>query len=181
MGATTFSMEVNAPLRAVYNQWTQFEEFPRFMKGIEEVRQQGDKRLFWRARIGGKIKEWEAKITSQVADVGLAWESVSGIVHSGMVTFEPLDTHHTKVMLTLDYEPEDILEKAGDALGILSLQVEGDLKRFRDFIEERGRETGGWRGEIILGKTSYPRPVAGKATGESVHSIDESGTGEQQD
>jgi uncharacterized membrane protein len=179
MAANTYSMEVNAPLRAVYNQWTQFEEFPRFMKGIEEVRQEGDKRLFWRARIGGKVKEWEAQITNQLPDVGIAWESLGGTIHSGIVTFESLDANRTKVVLTLEYQPEDLLEKAGDAIGIPSLQIEEDLKRFRDFIEERGRETGGWRGEIILGKTSHPQPATETATSESVRSMNKSGTREQ--
>jgi uncharacterized protein (TIGR02271 family) len=145
MGSTTHSIDVNAPLRAVYNQWTQFEEFPRFMEGVEEVRQEGEKRLFWRAKIGGKVKEWEAEIINQVPDEGIAWQSVDGSPNSGTIIFEELDS-----------EPEGLLEKTGDVLGIPSGRVEGDLERFREFIEERGRESGGWRGEIREGETPYP-------------------------
>src|SRR5438132_1939400 len=162
MGATTHSIEVNAPVRAVYNQWTQFEEFPRFMEGVEEVRQEGDKRLFWRAKIGGKVKEWEAEITDQVPDQRIAWESVDGSPNAGTITFEELGPDRTMVTATIEYEPEGFVEKAGDALGIPSGRVEGDLKRFRDFIEERGRETGGWRGQI--GEGESPSPASMQAT-----------------
>jgi uncharacterized protein (TIGR02271 family) len=167
MGATTHSIEVNAPLRAVYNQWTQFEEFPRFMEGVEEVRQEGDKRLFWRANIGGKVKEWEAEITNQVPDQRIAWQSVDGSPNAGTITFEELGPDRTRVTATIEYEPEGFVEKAGDALGIPSGRVEGDLKRFRDYIEERGRETGGWRGQIgegeslSLGSRQTTRPEQG--------------------
>jgi uncharacterized protein (TIGR02271 family) len=148
MGATTHSIEVNAPLRTVYNQWTQFEEFPRFMEGIEEVRQEGEKRLFWRAKIAGKVKEWEAEITEQIPDQRIAWESIDGSPNSGTITFERISDDWTRVNATIGYEPEGFLEKTGDALGFPSGRIEADLKRFRDFIEERGRETGGWREEI---------------------------------
>ncbi|MBV8585671.1 MAG: SRPBCC family protein, partial [Verrucomicrobia bacterium] len=136
------------PLRVVYNQWTQYEQFPEFMEGVEEVRQEGDKRLFWRARIGGKEKCWEAEIVKQVPDERIAWRSVMGAGNPGEVTFDELDATRTLVILTMDYEPEGPLEKAGDALGLPSERVEGDLKRFRHYIESPGKETGGWRGEI---------------------------------
>ncbi|HYZ73065.1 MAG TPA: SRPBCC family protein, partial [Chthoniobacterales bacterium] len=146
--ATTHSVEVNAPLHSVYNQWTQFEEFPNFMEGVEEVRQEGEKRLFWRSRIAGTVKEWEAEITHQVPDERIAWTSTDGSPNSGTVTFQGLGPDRTRVTATIAYEPEGLLEKTGDALGIPSGRVQGDLERFRTFIEERGRETGGWRGEI---------------------------------
>jgi uncharacterized protein (TIGR02271 family) len=152
MGATTHSIEVNAPLRAVYNQWTQFEEFPRFMEGIEEVRQEGEKRLLWKARIGGKVKQWEAEITDLAPDRRIAWQSVAGSPNSGTITFEEVDPERTMITATIEYEPEGFLEKTGDALGIPSGRVQGDLERFRDFIEERGRETGGRRGQIGEGE-----------------------------
>jgi uncharacterized protein (TIGR02271 family) len=155
MGATTHSIEVNAPLRVVYNQWTQFEEFPRFMEGVEEVRQEGEKRLVWRVKIGGRVKDWEAEITEQVPDEKIAWQSVDGSPNSGVITFEGLGPDRTMVTATIEYEPEGFIEKAGDALGIPSSRVEGDLNRFRDYIEERGRETGGWRGQIQEGETSF--------------------------
>jgi uncharacterized protein (TIGR02271 family) len=171
MGSTTHSIEVNAPVRAVYNQWTQFEEFPRFMEGVEEVRQEGEKRLFWRAKIGGKVKEWEAEITEQVPDERIAWQSVDGSPNSGTIIFEELDSDRTRVTATIEYEPEGILEKTGDVLGIPSGRVEGDLERFRDFIEERGRESGGWRGQIGVKHelsegtaSTQPRDSAGGST-----------------
>jgi polyketide cyclase/dehydrase/lipid transport protein/DUF2934 family protein len=148
MGSTTHSIEVNAPLRVVYNQWTQFEEFPRFMESVDEVRQDGPKRLFWKAKIAGKDKQWEAEITEQVPDKRIAWVSVDGAPNSGEVTFESMELERTLITLTMDYEPEGFLEMAGDVLGIPSGQVDEDLERFRDFIEQTGRETGGWRGRI---------------------------------
>jgi uncharacterized protein (TIGR02271 family) len=171
MGSTAHSIEVDAPVRAVYNQWTQFEEFPRFMEGVEEVRQEDEKRLFWRAKIGGKVKEWEAEITEQVPDKKIAWQSVDGSPNSGTIIFEELDSDRTRVTATIDYEPEGILEKTGDVLGIPSGRVEGDLERFRDFIEERGRESGGWRGQIGVKHelsertaSTQPRETAGEST-----------------
>ena len=169
MGATTHTIEVNAPLRAVYNQWTQFEEFPRFMEGVEEVRQEDQKRLFWRAKVGGKVKEWEAEITDQVPDQRIAWQSVDGSPNAGTITFEELGPDRTMVTATIEYEPEGFFEKTGDALGIPSGRVEGDLKRFRDYIEERGRETDGWRGQIgegpSLSSTQATRPEQGLRAG----------------
>jgi uncharacterized protein (TIGR02271 family) len=151
MGVSTHSIEVNAPLKAVYYQWTQFEEFPHFMEGVEEVRQEGRNRLFWKAKIAGKVKEWEAEITNQVPDQRVAWESIDGSPNSGTITFDELGDNLTRVNAEIGYEPEGFLEKTGDALGIPSERIEGDLKRFRDYIEERGGETGGWRGEIGQG------------------------------
>jgi uncharacterized protein (TIGR02271 family) len=168
MGSTKHAIEVNAPLNAVYNQWTQFEEFPHFMEGVEEVRQEGDKHLFWKAKIGGKEKSWEADIIDQVPDQRIAWESVTGAPNSGEVNFEEVDAERTRVTLTMNYEPEGMLEKAGDALGIPSGRVEGDLKRFRDYIESRGTETGGWRGEVggsaRTMQGAFPAEPSGAAT-----------------
>jgi uncharacterized protein (TIGR02271 family) len=166
MGTTSHSVEVDAPLQAVYNQWTQFEDFPHFMEGVEEVRQEGDKKLFWRAKIGGKTKEWEAKITEQVPDQRIAWESIDGSPNSGVVTFDEISPGVTQVTATIGYEPEGLLEKAGDALGIPSAKVEGDLHRFRDYLEEKGRATGGWRGEIGTehGSEALPTKLGGVPT-----------------
>jgi Polyketide cyclase / dehydrase and lipid transport/Domain of unknown function (DUF2382) len=167
MAATTHSIEVNAPLRAVYNQWTQFEEFPLFMEGVEQVLQEGEKRLFWRAKIGGKVKEWEAEITNQVPDERVAWESVDGSPNSGTVIFQSINPDRTKVTATIEYEPEGLLEKTGDALGIPSGRVQADLERFRILMEDRGGETGGWRGEIRNDETAYSSPMA--QGGQGVH------------
>jgi uncharacterized protein (TIGR02271 family) len=146
------SIDVHVPLHTAYNQWTQFEEFPHFMEGIEEVRQLDDKRLHWRAEIGGKNKEWDAEIIEQTPDRRVAWRSTSGAPNDGIVTFQPIDANTTRVTLALDYAPEGFLENVGDALGFVSGRVEGDLKRFKEFIEARGAETGAWRGEVHGGQ-----------------------------
>jgi uncharacterized membrane protein len=142
------SIEVNAPLSSVYNQWTQFEEFPQFMDGVQEVRQLEDNRLFWRAEIAGKTTEWEAEIYEQIPDTRIAWRSTSGAPNAGAVSFQIVDAATTKVSLVVDYQPLGVVEKVGDALGLVSGRVEGDLRRFKSFIEGRGVETGAWRGEI---------------------------------
>ncbi|HKO24563.1 MAG TPA: SRPBCC family protein [Chloroflexota bacterium] len=146
------SIDVNVPLRTAYNQWTQFEEFPRFMEGIEEVQQLDDKHLHWRASIGGKQEEWDAEIVEQVPDQRVAWRSTSGAPNSGVVTFESLGAGTTRVNLQLEYTPQNAVESAGDAMGVLSRRVEGDLQRFKEYIEARGAETGAWRGEIHGGQ-----------------------------
>jgi len=141
-------IEVDAPVSTVYNQWTQFEEFPRFMEGVQSVRQVDDKRLHWRAKVGGKELEWDAEIFEQVPDRRIAWRSMSGAMNSGMVNFEPLGANRTRVALRLNYDPEGTVESLASALGVVSARVMGDLKRFKDFVESRGHETGGWRGRI---------------------------------
>lgn len=146
------TIEVEAPVQKVYNQWTQFEEFPRFMEGVEKVRQLDDKRLHWVAKVGGKQKEWDAEILEQIPDERIAWRSTTGTPNSGMVLFQPKDHNHTVITLQMNYEPEGATENIGEALGFLSRRVEGDLKRFRDFIQKRTTETGSWRGEIRSGK-----------------------------
>lgn len=148
MARVESSIDVKAPLRATYNQWTQFEEFPRFMEKVNEVRQLDDKRLHWRAALAGKEEEWDAEITEQTPDQRIAWTSTSGATNAGVVTFHYIDDDTTRVMLQLDYEPEGVVESVGSAVGIPQRQIEGDMKRFKEFIEARGRETGGWRGEI---------------------------------
>jgi len=142
------SIEVGVPVRTAYDQWTQFEEFPRFMEGVESVTQMDEKRLHWVAEIAGKREEWDAEITEQTPDQRVAWTNTSGAKNAGVVTFHHLTDDRTRVMLQLDYEPEGLVEHVGSALGVVSRRVEGDLERFKDFIEERGRETGAWRGEI---------------------------------
>jgi uncharacterized membrane protein len=142
------SIEVNVPVRTAYNQWTQFEEFPQFMEGVEEVRQLDDKRLQWRASIAGKSEQWQAEVIEQTPDRVVAWRSTSGADNGGRVSFQPAGPNATRITLRLDYDPEGIVETAGDKLGFVSRRVEGDLERFKTFIEDRGAETGAWRGEI---------------------------------
>jgi len=152
MASIEQSVEVNVPVRTAYNQWTQFEEFPRFMEGVEAVRQLDDKRLHWRANIGGKVKEWEADITEQRPDERIAWRSREGAPNAGVVTFHRLDDGRSKVMLQVDYQSEGVVENVGDAVGAVSARVKGDLQRFKQFIESRRMETGAWRGEIEQGQ-----------------------------
>jgi uncharacterized membrane protein len=142
------SIEVNVPVSAAYNQWTQFEQFPMFMEGVKEVHQEGDKRLHWRAEIAGREKQWDAEIFEQIPDQRIAWRSISGAKNSGMVNFAPAGPERTLVSLRLSYDPEGAVEKVGDALGVVTARILGDLHRFKDFIEKRGVPTGAWRGEI---------------------------------
>ena len=148
MASIEKSIEVRVPVHTAYNQWTQFEEFPRFMEGVQEVRQIDDTHLHWRAKIGGKEEEWDAVITEQVPDDRIAWRNSSGAHNAGVITFHKLDDQRTKLMLQIDYEPHGATEKMGSALGMVERRVEGDLERFKEFIETRGAETGAWRGEV---------------------------------
>jgi uncharacterized membrane protein len=159
------TIEVDAPLSTVYNQWTQFEDFPQFMEGVKEVRQVDDKRLHWVAEIAGKRKEWDAEIFEQVPDQTIAWRSMGGAKNSGQVSFEPADNNATRVCLKLNYDPEGALESVGDALGVVGRRVEGDLERFKEFIETRRHETGSWRGEIHKREVYPDQGKGGKAPG----------------
>jgi uncharacterized membrane protein len=142
------SIDVDVPVRTAYNQWTQFEEFPRFMEGVEAVRQVDDTHTHWRTKVAGKAKEFDAVITEQTPDQRIAWTSEGGPEHAGVVTFHRIDDGRTRVMLQMDYEPEGLAEKAGDALGLVERRVRGDLQRFKELIESRGVESGAWRGEV---------------------------------
>lgn len=150
------SIEVKVPLSTAYNQWTQFEDFPLFMEGITEVRQLDDTHLHWSADVAGKRKEWDAEITEQKPDDRIAWHSISGAPNAGVVTFHRIADRTTRIMLQMDYDPEGIAENVGDAVGVLSRRVAGDLERFKEFIESSGRETGAWRGNVEQG-SSRPR------------------------
>ncbi len=141
-------IDVEVPVRMAYNQWTQFEEFPRFMEGVERVQQLDDKRLHWVAKVGPKRKEWDATIVEQTPDQRIAWRSDDGDQNVGIVTFRPVAEDQTRVSLRMEYEPEGVVENVGDAIGMVSRRVEADLRRFKEFIETRGEETGEWRGEI---------------------------------
>ena len=148
MSSITESIDVDVPVRTAYDQWTQFEEFPQFMSGVERVDQLDDQRLHWVAKVAGKTKEWDAKITEQTPDQRVAWTATSGAENAGVVTFHRLDDNKTRVTVQMDIDPEGLVENVGDKLGVPGGQVKGDLERFKEFIESRGRETGAWRGEI---------------------------------
>jgi len=142
------SIEINVPVRTAYNQWTQFEDFPRFMEGVKHVKQLDETHLHWKAEIGGKEKEWDAEITEQIPDTRIAWRSRDGAQNAGVVTFHRLSDSTSKVMLQMEYDPDGVLENVGDVTGMVSQRVVGDLERFKRYIESRGQETGAWRGTV---------------------------------
>jgi uncharacterized membrane protein len=142
------SVDVDVPVRLAYDQWTQFEDFPKFMEGVERVVQRDDKTIDWTAEIAGQRKEWTAEITDQTPDTRVAWKSVDGDENAGAVLFEPLGGNRTRVTLKLDADPEGVVETIGANLGFLEARVKGDIERFKEFIESRGMPTGSWRGEI---------------------------------
>ncbi|MBA2373035.1 MAG: SRPBCC family protein [Chloroflexi bacterium] len=142
------TVDVNVAVRTAYDQWTQFEEFPEFMDGVEYVRQVDDTTLDWKAELGGITKEWRAKITEQSPDQRIAWTATDGAKNAGVVTFHRIDDGLTRVTLQLDVEPEGPLESVGDALGFVQRRAKGDMERFKAFIESRDAPTGAWRGEV---------------------------------
>lgn len=146
------SIEVDVPVRTAYNQWTQFEEFPQFMEGVERVEQRTDTMTHWVTKIAGVSREFDAQIVEQEPDRVVRWRSVDGPQNEGTVRFEPVDEKRTRVSLRLDFDPEGIVEKAGDVLGVVRMRTKGDLERFKRFIEERGTETGAWRGDVQGGQ-----------------------------
>jgi uncharacterized membrane protein len=148
MSTVTQSIDVAVPVRTTYDQWTQFEEFPRFMEGVEEIRQLDPTHTHWRTKIGGVEREFDAEITEQHPDERVAWNSTSGPDHAGVVTFHRLSDAETRVTVQLDWSPEGVVEKAGDALQLDERRVKGDLARFKEYIESRGVETGAWRGDV---------------------------------
>jgi uncharacterized membrane protein len=148
MSTVEQSIDVEAPISAVYNQWTQFEEFPRFMDGIEEIRQLDDRRLHWVAEFGGSHHEWDAEIVEQAPEERGAWRNIDGKENAGVVTFHKLADDRTRVMVQMDWAPEGVKEKVGGALGFDTRRVASDLGRFKELIENRGGETGAWRGEV---------------------------------
>lgn len=141
-------VDVDVDVSTAYNQWTQFEDFPHFMEGVEMVTQIDDARLEWTAEIGPADRTWRAEITEQKPDEVIAWRAMGETRHDGRVTFEKLGDQQTRVHLRLDYDPQGVAEKAADAANIVDKRVEGDLERFKEFIEKRQAETGAWRGEI---------------------------------
>ena len=141
-------IDVAVPVRVAYDAWTQFEDFPQFMDGVEQVVQVDDKRLEWTATVAGRQKHWTAEITDQTPDTRIAWKSTSGAENAGAVLFEPLGPDHTRVTLKLDADPDGPIETAGAAIGLLERRVKGDLERFRDHVQDAGPTGKGWHGEI---------------------------------
>jgi uncharacterized membrane protein len=149
MSTVTESVDVHVPVHTAYNQWTQFESFPQFMNGVEEIRQLDARHTHWVTKVGGVRREFDAEITEQHPDQRIAWQSTSGeSKQAGVVTFQPLGDQVTRVTVQLDWEPEGIAEKVGSAVGMDERQVKADTRRFKEFIERRGDATGSWRGDI---------------------------------
>jgi uncharacterized membrane protein len=142
------TIDVEVPVRTAYDQWTQFEEFPRFMDGVTSIRQLDDTHLEWTAEIAGQTKRWTAEITEQTPDQRIAWKATEGATNAGVVTFHRLDDQRTRVTLQVDIEPDGVVESVGDALGIVQRRIAGDMSRFKEYIEGRGVPTGSWRGEV---------------------------------
>jgi uncharacterized membrane protein len=147
------SIEVEVPVATAYNQWTQFEDFPLFMEGVDHVEQRGDTQLHWVATIGGHTAEWDAKIVEQHPDSQISWISEDGRKTRGTVSFEPAGENRTLIRLSMSYQAESPLEQAGSAAGLDSKRVRGDLGRFKVLVEGRGEESGAWRGEVSAGRT----------------------------
>jgi uncharacterized membrane protein len=145
------SIDVQVPVRTAYNQWTQFEEFPRFMEGVQEIRQIDDTRMHWVAEVAGQTREWDAEITEQHPDERIAWTSTSGQRNAGVITFHRLSDDTCRLMLQIDHEPDGVVETVGDWMGFVRRRAKGDLQRFKEMIESRGRETGAWRGDVPAG------------------------------
>jgi uncharacterized membrane protein len=152
VASITESIDVDVPVATAYNQWTQFEEFPRFMEGVESVSQLDDTRLRWVAEIGGKRNEWTAEITEQRPDDRVAWKALEGHENAGVVTFHRLSDNQTRVTAQIEHEAEGLMESLGSALGADSRRVKGDLQRFKELVESRGVATGAWRGEVEGGE-----------------------------
>jgi uncharacterized membrane protein len=145
------SIEVGVPVSTAYNQWTQFEDFPLFMEGVDHVQQLDDTRLHWVASVAGKTNEWDAKILEQHPDRQISWVSEDGKKTRGTVTFEPLGEGRTLIRLSMSYQAEGPAETLGSAAGLDTRRIRGDLERFKELIESRGEETGAWRGEVSAG------------------------------
>ena len=142
------SIELEVPVHTAYNQWTQFEDFPKFMATVKSVEQVDDTHLHWRAVVAGKEKEWDAEITEQIPDERIAWRSTSGVYNAGVVTFHRIGDDRTRVMLQMDYTPDTLAEEVADTAGAVKLTAKANLKRFKQLVESRGQETGAWRGTV---------------------------------
>ncbi|GAA3242554.1 hypothetical protein GCM10010532_084240 [Dactylosporangium siamense] len=162
MSQVVETVDVAVPVRTAYNQWTQFEQFPAFMNSVREIRQLDDTRLHWVVEFGGVRREFDARITEQHPDERVAWTSTEGPKHAGVVTFHRLDDTHSRVTAQLDIDPEGFVENVADKVGIVDRLVKSDMAKFREFIEQRGAETGAWRGDVeqpdAAGFGAVPKP-----------------------
>ncbi len=148
MSTITETVDVAVPVRTAYNQWTQFEQFPRFMEGVEEIVQLNDTRTHWKVDIGGVTREFDAEIITQEPDTAISWQSVESPRQAGAVGFQEIDANTTRVTVRMEFEPDGLVEQAGDKLGIVERRVKGDVERFKKMIESQGAADGAWRGEV---------------------------------
>ena len=140
MTVTRQSIDVDASAHSAYEQWSRFEELPRFMEGVQEVRRLDGARLKWVADVCGERVEWYGKVTEEVTGRRLAWESDAGLVNSGIVTFKQLGPHRTRVTLKIEHDEERIAEAiAGRLAGALG-DVTEDLETFKEIIEDQEAE-----------------------------------------
>ncbi|MFG2319607.1 SRPBCC family protein [Streptomyces tendae] len=153
MSTVKEAVDVEVPVHTAYNQWTQFEEFPRFMEGVEEVRQLDERHSHWVTQVSGVKREFDTEIVDQLPDERITWRTTTGDTsQKGTVRFQRLDDMHTRVELVMDVEPTGVAEKTGDMLGVIDRRVKGDMRRFKEYIEKRGDESGAWRGRIRPGE-----------------------------
>ncbi|PKW05532.1 Polyketide cyclase / dehydrase and lipid transport [Streptomyces sp. 1222.5] len=158
MSTVKEAVDVDVPVHTAYNQWTQFDQFPQFMEGVEEVRQLDDRHNHWTTKIGGIRREFDTEIVDQLPDERITWRTTTGDTSQrGMVHFERLDDDHTRVELVMEVQSGGAAEKAADLLGTIDRRVKGDMKRFKRYIEERGAESGAWRGRIRPGDAGPSR------------------------
>lgn len=148
MSTHEHTVVVDLPLVTVYDQWTQFESYPRFMDNVDSVRQLDPRMTHWQVTVGGITREYDAEILQQKPGEIIEWRTVSGPDQGGRVTFMSVDPEHTRVTLHLDFEPQGVTERVGEAVGVVSSSVKDSLERFKTFIEERGTAEGGWHGRI---------------------------------
>ncbi|MBM7770834.1 putative membrane protein [Actinokineospora baliensis] len=161
MSTIVETVDVAVPVSTAYNQWTQFESFPAFMEGVENIRQVDDRRTHWVTKIGGVTREFDATITEQIPDERVAWKSTDGPEHAGVITFHRLNERETRVTAQMDIDPEGFVENVADKLGVIDRRVKSDMRRFKEFIEDRGREGGAWRGEVDAAGQVPPAPKPG--------------------
>jgi uncharacterized protein YndB with AHSA1/START domain len=161
------TVTVDVPISTAYNQWTQFEEFPQFMGGVQKVEQLDDRRLHWVAEIAGVRREWYAEILEQRPDEKIAWSATEGATNAGAVYFISAGPDRTQVTLELEYDPEGLVEKVGDALNVIDRQAQADVERFKAFVEARGAESGSWRGNIGAPAVGTPGVEMAESQGDS--------------
>jgi uncharacterized membrane protein len=148
MTTVNADIDVDVPVSTAYNQWTQFESFPQFLSGVDEVVQVNDTNTHWKVSIAGVKREFDAEITEQIPDTRIAWTSTDGEAHAGVVTFHRLSAEGTRISVRLDWEPEGVVEHVGAALQVDDMQIGRDLRKFKELIESNGFETGAWRGSV---------------------------------